>query len=409
MPDPPPSWICCQLGARRHYETPRSLHRAGELACLMTDAWVVPHRGLLRLPLPKPSKLRQRFHQDLATAPVWGFTASAIAFELRQEFDGVSGWERIIARNRWFQKKALERLASLSLAAPHVTLFSYSYAALELFRYAKTRGWRTILGQIDPGPVEEKIVWQEHQKHPQYRSQWQPAPSSYWRDWQQECQLADRIIVSSPWSHQALLEAGIQAAKLHVIPIAYDPPVSQNFTRSYPSSFCQQRPLRVLFLGQVILRKGIAALLQAVELLHDEPIEFWLVGECEIEKTPHLQSHPKLHWIDRVDRQTTRAYYQQADVFLFPTLSDGFGITQLEAKAWQLPIVASAFCGQVVRDRLDGLILNAVTPEDIASALRFCLNHPQQLQEFSRNSADLRAFSLANLQHCLQEIPYAPI
>lgn len=406
-----PSWICCQLGARRHYETPRALHHSAELACLITDAWVVPGRGLFSVPLPFPllSKLRQRFHSDLSQSSVSHFTAATIGFELRQELDRLSGWERIVARNCWFQKKAIQLLKSLSIEAPQPTLFSYSYAALDLFRYAKLRGWRTILGQIDPGPVEEKMVWEEHQKHPEYQSKWQPAPSTYWTNWQEECQLADRIIVSSPWSRQALLECGIGADKIDVIPIAYEPPIPQEFTRSYPANFSNQRPLRVLFLGQVILRKGIAALLKAAELLHDAPIEFWLVGSCQIEKPPHLKSHPKIRWFDTVSRHATDRYYQQADIFIFPTLSDGFGITQLEAKAWQLPIVASPFCGQVVRDRIDGLLLNAVNPEEIAQALQFCLNHPQQLEQFSRESRDLRSFSLATLQKSLQKIPYATV
>ena len=38
------------------------------------------------------------------------------------------------------------------------TLIAYSYAALEIFKFARTRGWRTILGQIDPGPPEARIV-----------------------------------------------------------------------------------------------------------------------------------------------------------------------------------------------------------------------------------------------------------
>jgi glycosyltransferase involved in cell wall biosynthesis len=46
----------------------------------------------------------------------------------------------------------------------------------------------------------------------------------------------------------------------------------------------------------------------------------------------------------------TDAFYERADLFLFPTLSDGFGLTNLEAQAWSLPIVASRFCGEVVRD-----------------------------------------------------------
>ena len=38
------------------------------------------------------------------------------------------------------------------------TVFAYSYAAEGIFKFARERGWRTVLGQIDPGPAEERIV-----------------------------------------------------------------------------------------------------------------------------------------------------------------------------------------------------------------------------------------------------------
>jgi glycosyltransferase involved in cell wall biosynthesis len=79
----------------------------------------------------------------------------------------------------------------------------------------------------------------------------------------------------------------------------------------------------------------------------------------------------------------TADYYQKADVFIFPTLSDGFGLTQLEA---QLPIIASQFCGEVVQDGINGLVLAAVTGETITQALKFCLQHPQELQMLAENA-----------------------
>ena len=71
-------------------------------------------------------------------------------------------WERIIARNQWFQRKVVGALNSqLSTLSSQPILLSYSYAALEPFRFAKLHGWKTLLLQIDPGPEEERIVAEE--------------------------------------------------------------------------------------------------------------------------------------------------------------------------------------------------------------------------------------------------------
>jgi glycosyltransferase involved in cell wall biosynthesis len=406
-----PTWLCCQLGAREHYAIPRTLHQTGQLAHLITDAWVLPQSALNWLPTPVLANLRERFQPDLTQASVRAFTASLIRFELAQRLQKTSGWKCIIARNCWFQQQAVQ---SLNIITPQLnsrpTLFAYSYAALELFRYAKTRGWRTILGQIDPGPVEEKLVLEEQARHPTYESSWQPAPPNYWVSWREECSLADRIVVNSLWSSKALQQAGIPANKIDVIPLAYEPPEqARDFVRTYPPAFCAERPLRVLFLGQVILRKGIAALLEAAELLRDQPIEFWLVGSQGIARPPQTQQQERVKWMGSVPRSATATYYQQADVFLFPTLSDGFGLTQLEAQAWKLPIIASRFCGAVVKDGVSGLTLQDVTGEAIANALQFCLNNPRQLETFAKAADNTSSFSLSQLQHHLQALPYAVI
>ncbi|TAF14772.1 MAG: glycosyltransferase, partial [Nostocales cyanobacterium] len=344
------NWISCQIGARENYSIPRALHQERELTYLITDAWVSPQSHWNFLPANILTNFRERYHPDLDTASVHCFNNSLIQFELISKLHKNTGWEKIIARNKWFQKKCINTLKSLTKNSqnPHI-IFSYSYAALELFKFAKSRGWYTVLGQIDPGIEEEKIVIQEYEKYPQYRGEWQPAPDYYWQTWQEECKLADTIVVNSNWSRQLLEKAGINSQKIKTIPLVYTPPKETiDFVRTYPESFSQQRPLRILFLGQVILRKGIAAILDSIKLLEGYPVEFWIVGSQQIEIPAHLQTHPQIRWIGHINRSETGQYYQIADIFLFPTLSDGFGLTQLEAKSWKLPIITSRYCGEVV-------------------------------------------------------------
>ncbi len=63
------------------------------------------------------------------------------------------------------------------------------------------------------------------------------------------------------------------------------------------------------------------------------------------------------------------SYYRDADVFILPTLSDGFGLTQLEAQAWKLPVIASRYCGEVVRDGFNGVVIEEVTGLRIAEVI----------------------------------------
>jgi glycosyltransferase involved in cell wall biosynthesis len=159
--------------------------------------------------------------------------------------------------------------------------------------------------------------------------------------------------------------------------------------------------LKVLFLGQVILRKGIIPLLESSKILRDYPLEFIIVGSLGITK-PSPQEYPNVKWIGSVPRSMTADYYQKADVFIFPTLSDGFGLTQLEAQAWKLPIIASRCCGEVVVDGVNGWLLDEVSGEAISNLIHSILKDITKIPYFSSSSVSSLQFNLTSLFHYFQ-------
>ena len=394
------SWICCQLGAREHYAVPRALLISGMLGELITDLWIRP--GTLLHSWKK--RLTGRFHPGLAGARIKAPNVSALRFELKASLARENGWKLISRRNEWFQQHAIAQLADGSTNGNH-TIFAYSYAAEEIFKFAKARGWRTILGQIDPGPAEERIVDGLDKTSAIKHKRWEAAPADYWKSWRNECALADQIVVNSEWSRDALLGEGVPSEKLRVIPVAYESSTDVgSLQRLYPRAFSAERPLRVLFLGQINLRKGVGQLLEAVELLAGENVEFWFVGPTQIDVPQSLKLHPRVRWFGVAPRVEVASYYRDADVFVFPTLSDGFGLTQLEAQSWKLPVVASRLCGEVVRDGFNGVILEEVTGQAIADVLLRLLRSPEMLSAMSvRSGVDYR-FGLKMLGESLKRL-----
>ena len=367
------SWICCQLGAREHYAVPRALKLAGILSQFITDLWI--------------PRLSGRFHSDLARAPVAASNIAALTFELKASLARENGWKLIRRRNEWFQQHALTQLARKQSNGNH-TIFAYSYAAEQIFKFARERGWRTVLGQIDPGPA------QEHE----YGT---PAPEEYWDRWRSECALADQIVVNSNWSRDSLIGEGIPAEKIRVIPLAYEAPDdSRSFQRQYPSAFNSARPLRVLFLGKIYPRKGVAQLFDAIKLLVGEHIEFWFVGPTHMQIPQELP----IRWFGAIPRLEVDRYYRDADVFILPTLSDGFGLTQLEAQSWKLPVIASRYCGEVVRDGMNGVMLREVSGQAIADVLLKFLRSPELLTTMSMRSGVDERFSLQTLALSLRAL-----
>jgi glycosyltransferase involved in cell wall biosynthesis len=394
------SWICCQLGAREHYAVPRALLVNGMLGEFITDLWIRP--GTLLHSWKK--RLTGRFHPGLAGARIKAPNVAALTFEFKASLARENGWKLISRRNEWFQQHAVAQLSNGSTNGNR-TIFAYSYAAEEIFKFAKDRGWRTILGQIDPGPAEERIVAKLDNTSAIKHNHWEPAPAGYWIRWRNECTLADQIVVNSEWSKDALLAEGIPAEKIRVIPVAYESSTDAgSLQRLYPRAFSAERPMRVLFLGQINLRKGVGQLLEAVELVSGENVEFWFVGPTQIHVPQSLKLHPQVRWFGVAPRVEVASYYRDADVFIFPTLSDGFGLTQLEAQSWKLPVVASRNCGEVVRDGVNGVILEAVSGQAIADALLSLLRSPETLSGMSVRSAVDDRFSLKTLAESLKRI-----
>lgn len=391
------TWLCCQLGAREHYAVPRALQLSGLLGELITDLWIRP--GTLLHSWKK--RLTGRFHPELASAHVTAPNLSALTFELKASLTRENGWKLIGQRNEWFQRQAVAQLARTPGNGNH-TIFAYSYAAAEIFKFARARGWRTVLGQIDLGPADEHIVAGLHKTA---GVKWKPAPKEYWDNWRIESSLADQIVVNSAWSRDALLGEGLPAEKIHVIPLAYDPPTgSKSFQRRYPRAFSSERPLRVLFLGQINLRKGVRQLFDAVKLLARENVEFWFVGPVQIDIPRELREHPQCKWFGVAPRVEVNRYYRDADVFILPTFSDGFGLTQLEAQAWKLPVIASRYCGEVVRHGFNGVILEEVSGQAIADVLLQFLQSPESLGAMSERSGVDDRFTLRRLASSLSDL-----
>ena len=167
---------------------------------------------------------------------------------------------------------------------PHDVFFGYSYASLEVLEAEKKRGVLTVLDQIDPGAVEFQLVAEEMARFPELAGPPQAFPAAYYERNQHEWTLADRIVVNSEWSRKALVKKGVAPEKLVVVPLCYEANAEKQKAESrdlQPSTFNPQlstAPLRVLFLGQVNVRKGIHYLMQAAKLLANEPVQFDVVG-----------------------------------------------------------------------------------------------------------------------------------
>ncbi|MCS4047508.1 glycosyltransferase involved in cell wall biosynthesis [Salinibacter ruber] len=404
-----PSWIVAQIEAREHYAVPRVLHREGVLEHLYTDAWCRWGRNLLRHAPDPLRSLANRYHPSIPSRRVTAYTGWAIAHRLRYWWKGAPSdsarYERFLEKGRGFGERVREALQGADWKEEGLVFFGYDTGSLEPLRFLEATNCFTIVDQMDPGRVEKELVLEEIQRWPGWAASAPVLYEPYQERRRTEWEQADAVVVNSEWSKEALTHQGIGEEKIHVVPLAYD---ASGMEPNLDGRFTREGPLRVLWLGRVNLRKGIQYLVEAAKQLEGDSLEFDVVGPVKITEEMVAQAPSNMTFHGRVPRDEVNDYYRNAEVFVLPTLSDGFAITQLEAMAHGLPVVTTPNCGRVVTDGEDGWIIPPRDSDALAETLAFCAGHRSQLRRMAeRAHATSKQYTLGRVADALRSIPPA--
>jgi glycosyltransferase involved in cell wall biosynthesis len=288
---------------------------------------------------------------------------------------------------RWFASSVARDLSRRRLNAANDVFFGFNTGCLETFNMLRERGVPTICDQIDPAMVEEELVHQESVKWPGWQKAAGRIPEVYWQRMREEWAAASMILVNSNWSKQALIKQGVPPEKVFIVPVAYEADRTHVPTRRNFSG-----PITVLWIGTVNLRKGIQYLIESAKLLvNNDNIRFVVAGPLAISDEAVKSAPNNMRFLGRITRDQTEEMYRQADLFVLPTISDGFAITQVEAMAQALPVITTPNCGEVVTDGIDGFIVPVADPATLATAILTLETDRKLLREMSYRALDKSA------------------
>lgn len=384
-PDALPIWTVAQIGARESYAAARVFAASGRLNRLYTDVWCRFGANWLRRGNAKMRSLAERRHADVPSDRVTAFTLASVWNSLSNRTadsqDSAATYEEFLRIGRWFDQRVCHHLERQRFSGRNA-FFAYNTGCLETLGRLGDRGVKTIVDQIDPGRTEYELVVEEAARWPGWAKVELKISPDYCDRLVAEWEAAHAVVVNSEWSKTALLSQGIPDNKIHVVPLAYEPHETPQERRPTP----KERPLQVLWLGSVILRKGIQYLMEAARLLSDRSIQFSVVGSVDISSQAIASAPANVLFKGRVTRNHTAEHYRNADLFVFPTLSDGFGLVQLEAMAHGLPVISTPNCGAVVEHGKNGLIVPARDPAALADAIASLDDDRSKLEAMSRQA-----------------------
>jgi glycosyltransferase involved in cell wall biosynthesis len=204
-----------------------------------------------------------------------------------------------------------------------------------------------------------------------------------------------------------MVRHGWSSSKISVVwngvdPERYDPAKvkTENVEKIRSRHSVPEDGYMILFLGRLTWVKGVINLVQAMPLvLRDYPkVKLVILGKGEIQRdiaeiANRLGVQGNVDYrFEFVPEEERISYYAAADVCVFPSIYEPFGIVSLEAMSMAKPIVVGAqgvvgFREQVVSSGEDqnGLHVNGNDPVDIAWGVKEALKNPERAEKWGQN------------------------
>ena len=368
IPSPPTDvpnasrFVCVFNRRRDDYQVPLALAEAGLLECFVTDLYLGESSKSIW-----PGPLRRRTVQGLPGRRVKSVLRSFLLQTALSLWGKPPDW-------MWpLNGRILASTAARKARRSGAALYCYSYYLPESIDRQPSRP--VIDFEFHPdAALSLEILAEDAASYPECAQSLAREQLAARLDRRQGWHLVDAVVCASTMTRRSLEHAGCDPAKITVIPYGAPPP-SAALSGPRPPGSC-----RFLFVGQGIQRKGLHHLLRAWPALAATGAQLTLVCYSIDPAIAALASQPGVSLLPRQGRGELEAHYAAHDVFVMPSLVEGFGLVYLEALAAGCHIIGTPNTG-LPDLPLDAEALTLVLPgqiDELAEAMLTLVRRKEQ-------------------------------
>ena len=187
-----------------------------------------------------------------------------------------------------------------------------------------------------------------------------------------EYEECDVIFVPSRFVQRSFIERGIAEAKLRVVPYGVD-------LEMFRPARKDDKMFRIIYVGEISVRKGIHYLLEAAARFSETEVEVWLIGAALPEAQALLKRHAgRFRHFGVIPRAELYRYYSQGSVFVIASIEEGLALVQAQAMACGLPVIATTNTGaeDLFSDGVEGFVVPIRDADAIAERIARLLSRP---------------------------------
>lgn len=378
-------------GSQDAWQRAVAFQEAGALAWYATSAYFHPDSAPVRLAATLPDPAGRRLRRFLLKRHFPLLDPRHVRRMGVAEFVELMlwrlRWDSLIRRvNVWGNRRFGQQVIALMRREPVDVVFGWDTASLEVFRWAKARGITCVLNQSIGHPAAENAaLMAEQERHPDFFARSYRPHDQDWIDRQNaEMELADVVVCNSDFNAATMVANGCDPAKIRVLPTGYDETVFPDAPPARPAP--GGRPVKLLFVGSIGPRKGMAYLLPAINRVPRAMAELTLVGRMDLPAGTFARYAGRVTHVPPVRHGEVARYYREADCLIFPSLFEGSARVLNEAIGTGMGLVHTWMAGTGARDGENGRVLSSLSADSLAGIIRSIYHDPDRLSAWQAAS-----------------------